>query len=36
MSFEEKHRRMLSMRHVVSWNQLHDWAGGFLRQAVRI
>lgn len=34
MSFEEKHRRMLAMRHVVSWNQLHDWACGFLRQAI--
>ena len=30
----EKHRRMLAMRHVVSWNQLHDWACGFLRQAI--
>lgn len=34
MSFEEKRRRMHSMRHVVGWNQLHDWACGFLRQAI--
>ena len=31
---EEKRRRMHSMRHVVSWNQLHDWACGFLRTAL--
>jgi trehalose 6-phosphate synthase len=36
MTFEEKHRRMLAMRHVVNWNQLHDWACGFLRQAIAI
>jgi trehalose 6-phosphate synthase len=35
MTFEEKRRRMLAMRHVVNWNQLHDWACGFLRQAIR-
>jgi len=34
MGVEEKRRRMLSMRHVVGWNQLHDWACGFLRQAI--
>lgn len=34
LPFEEKHRRMLAMRHVVSWNQLHDWACGFLRKAI--
>jgi trehalose-6-phosphate synthase len=31
---EEKRRRMLLMRHVISWNQLHDWALGFLRKAI--
>jgi trehalose 6-phosphate synthase len=34
MNVEEKRRRMLSMRHVVGWNQLHDWAMAFLKQAV--
>lgn len=34
MGFEEKRRRMHLMRHVVGWNQLHDWALGFLRQAI--
>jgi trehalose-6-phosphate synthase len=36
MPLEEKRRRMLSMRHVVSWNQLNDWAVGFLRQAITV
>ncbi len=31
MPVEEKRRRMVSMRHVVGWNRLHDWACGFLR-----
>lgn len=34
MGVEEKRRRMLSMRHVTGWNRLHDWACGFLRQAI--
>ncbi len=34
MGFEEKRRRMHSMRHIVGWNQLHDWALGFLRLAI--
>ncbi|MBX3072410.1 trehalose-6-phosphate synthase [Candidatus Obscuribacterales bacterium] len=34
MGIEEKRRRMTSMRHVIGWNQLHDWALGFLRQAL--
>lgn len=34
MNVEEKRRRMLSMRHVVGWNQLHDWAMAFLKQAI--
>lgn len=34
MGVEEKRRRMHSMRHVVGWNQLHDWACGFLRQVI--
>lgn len=35
MPVEEKRRRMTSMRHVVSWNQLHDWALGFLKQSLK-
>ncbi len=31
---EEKRRRMMSMRHVIGWNQLHNWAVGFLRKAI--
>ncbi|MBX9721526.1 MAG: hypothetical protein K2X81_09045, partial [Candidatus Obscuribacterales bacterium] len=34
MGVEEKRRRMTSMRHVVAWNRLHDWACGFLHQAI--
>jgi len=34
MEPEEKRRRMTSMRRVVGWNQLHDWALGFLRQTL--
>lgn len=34
MEVEEKRRRMNSMRRVVGWNQLHDWALGFLRQTI--
>jgi trehalose 6-phosphate synthase len=34
MGVEEKRRRMTSMRHVVAWNRLHDWACGFLRQSI--
>ncbi|HEY9772293.1 MAG TPA: trehalose-6-phosphate synthase [Planktothrix sp.] len=34
LEVEEKRRRMTSMRRVVGWNQLHDWALGFLRQAI--
>lgn len=35
MEVEEKRRRMNSMRRVVGWNQLHDWALGFLRQSIQ-
>lgn len=35
MEVEEKRRRMTMMRRVVGWNQLHDWALGFLRQAIQ-
>ncbi len=35
MVVEEKRRRMVSMRHVVAWNRLHDWACGFLRQTLQ-
>ena len=31
---EEKRRRMVTMRHVIGWNQLHNWAVGFLRKAI--
>ncbi|MBS2007778.1 MAG: trehalose-6-phosphate synthase [Cyanobacteria bacterium SZAS TMP-1] len=31
---EEKRRRMGLMRRVIGWNQLHNWALGFLRQAL--
>jgi len=34
MGVEEKRRRMTSMRHIIGWNQLHDWALGFLRQSL--
>lgn len=34
MEVEEKRRRMTTMRRVIGWNQLHDWALGFLRQAI--
>lgn len=34
MAVEEKRCRMTSMRRVIGWNQLHDWALGFLRQAL--
>ncbi|HEY9717442.1 MAG TPA: trehalose-6-phosphate synthase [Trichormus sp.] len=34
MEVEEKRRRMTSMRRVVGWNQLHDWALGFLRHSL--
>ena len=34
MPVEEKRRRMTSMRHVIGWNQLHDWALGFLKHAL--
>ncbi|MBX9696086.1 MAG: trehalose-6-phosphate synthase, partial [Cyanobacteria bacterium] len=34
MGIEEKRRRMTSMRHVIGWNQLHDWALGFLKQVM--
>jgi trehalose-6-phosphate synthase len=35
MGAEEKRKRNLSMRHVLSWNQLHNWALGFLNRAVK-
>ena len=35
MPVEEKRRRMTAMRHVIGWNQLHDWALGFLKQALK-
>lgn len=31
---EEKRRRMNSMRDVLTWNQLHNWALSFLRLAI--
>ncbi|HEY9713190.1 MAG TPA: trehalose-6-phosphate synthase, partial [Chroococcales cyanobacterium] len=34
MDVEEKRRRMTLMRRVVGWNQLHDWALGFLQEAI--
>lgn len=34
MEVEEKRRRMTSMRRVIGWNQLHDWALGFLRHTI--
>jgi trehalose-6-phosphate synthase len=34
MESEEQRRRMTAMRRVVSWNRLHDWALGFLREAI--
>lgn len=34
MEVEEKRRRMTLMRRVVGWNQLHDWALGFLKEAI--
>lgn len=34
MEAEEKRRRMTSMRRIVGWNQLHDWALGFLKHAL--
>lgn len=36
LSAEEKRRRMVAMRHVVGWNQLHDWAIAFLSQATQL
>lgn len=36
MNVEEKRRRMIAMRHVIGWNQLHDWALAFLHQAVNL
>lgn len=34
MGADEKRRRMTSMRHIVAWNRLHDWACSFLRQSM--
>jgi trehalose-6-phosphate synthase len=34
MEPEEKRRRMTAMRRVVGWNRLHDWALGFLKEAL--
>jgi trehalose-6-phosphate synthase len=34
LEIEEKRRRMTTMRRVVGWNQLHDWAIGFLQEAL--
>lgn len=34
MPVEEKRRRMTSMRHIIGWNQLHDWALGFLKKSL--
>ncbi len=34
MDIEEKKRRMVSMRHVLHWNQLQNWALNFLRMAM--
>ncbi|MBX9877842.1 MAG: trehalose-6-phosphate synthase [Candidatus Obscuribacterales bacterium] len=36
MAAEEKRRRMIAMRHIIGWNQLHDWALAFLHQAVNL
>ena len=34
MEPEDKRRRMTAMRRVVGWNRLHDWALGFLKEAL--
>jgi trehalose-6-phosphate synthase len=34
MSKEEKRRRMLLMKRIVSWNSLQDWAVRFLGQVL--
>ncbi len=34
MDPEEKRRRMTSMRRIVGWNRLHDWALGFLKESL--
>ncbi len=34
MDTHEQKRRMISMRHVLHWNQLQNWALNFLRMAV--
>jgi len=34
IDIEEKRRRMNSMRDVLTWNQLHNWALSFLRLAM--
>lgn len=31
---EEKRRRMTAMRHVIAWNQINNWALGFLSRAI--
>jgi len=34
MESDEKRKRMLAMRRMVGWNQLQDWAVGFLKTAL--
>ena len=34
MAPDEKRRRMTGMRRVIGWNRLHDWALGFLKEAL--
>ena len=34
MEPDEKRRRMTAMRRVTGWNRLHDWALGFLKEAL--
>jgi trehalose 6-phosphate synthase len=34
MEPDEKRRRMTAMRRVIGWNRLHDWALGFLKEAL--
>ena len=31
---DDRRKRMVTMRRVVSWNRLHDWALGFLRESI--
>jgi trehalose-6-phosphate synthase len=31
---DDRRKRMVTMRRVVGWNRLHDWALGFLRESI--